>query len=315
MARSLGWKDLKIGTVALGVLVALGVSILLFARVGALRGDLSTIYVLSQDANGVLPGTEVWLSGQKIGRVKDIHFRPISTDTMQRLAIHTEILATRMHLIRRDAYADIRPGDNLIGSPIVFISSGTSLASALRSGDTLVNISNGKMKPVGDKVSELMTRLSRLADTGKKAVALLNSRSGTIGAFKNEGIAKISGAHRTMSGIMRKADTGGGSIALASHGKLGERVAHLTAAKDSILLLVSSGNGSVGRFKKDSTLFRNVKHIRDELDSLKSLTGSGGGITRLKSDTALKAEMARTRVELSALMADIKKHPGRYIAF
>ena len=315
MARNLAWRDLKTGTVAFGVIVAGALGVLIFARVGALHGDKSNIYVLSQEADGVLAGTEVWLSGQKIGLVKDIHFRAITTDTLERLAIHTEILSDRMHLVRRDAYADIRPGDNLIGSPIVFISSGTSLVPALRSGDTLVNVSTGKMKPVGEKVTELTARLSALADSGKRLSALLNSRTGTIGAFKHDGMAKMSDASATISGLMNKATTGNGTIALASKGDFGARLARIQAGKDSIVLLLSSGRGNIGRFKKDSTLFRTVSHIRDEIDSLKSMSSGAGTLQRARSDTALTLEMARIRVQLSELMADIKKHPSRYIAF
>ncbi len=95
MARTLDWGELKTGTIAFAVVAAIAIFILFFARVGALHGDKSNIYVLTQDAEGVLEGTEVWLSGQKVGLVKDLHFRPPSTDTLQRLTIHTEILSDK----------------------------------------------------------------------------------------------------------------------------------------------------------------------------------------------------------------------------
>src|SRR5678815_363353 len=141
MARALAWRDLKVGTIALVAMVGLALSILFFARVGALHGDTTDIYVVTDDAPGVLAGTEVWLSGQKVGLVKDIHFRSVTTDTLERLAIHLQILSDQMHYIRKDAWADIRPGGNLIGSPVVFISSGTSNVAALNEGDTLMEIS------------------------------------------------------------------------------------------------------------------------------------------------------------------------------
>ncbi len=315
MARNLQWSELKTGVIAFAVIVTLVVSILLFARVGALRGDKDDIFVLTQDAVGVLEGTEVWLSGQKVGLVKDVHFRPVTTDTLERLAIHTEILRDRMYLLRRDSWADIRSGDNLIGSPIVFISSGTSNGRPLKSGDTLVNISTGKMKPVGVKVGELMNRLTTLADSGRKISAAFSSPSTNIGAFRSSGIAKIHDANAALSGLMNKATTGTGSVALASRDDLAGRVGRLMAAKDSIALLLTTNRGSIGRFRKDSTLFKQVSHIRSELDSLKSLTSGSSGVTRLRTDSTLTLEMARARAQLTALMADMKKRPGRYIRF
>lgn len=315
MARDLQWSELKTGVIAFAVIVTLVLGVLFFARVGALRGDKDNIYVLTQEADGVLEGTEVWLSGQKIGLVKDVHFRPISTDTVERLAIHAEILRNRMHLLRRDSWADIRSGDNLIGSPIVYISSGTSSARPLKTGDTLINISTGKMKPVGVKVDELLTKLTTLADSSKRVVAALSSPTNNVGAFRQSGMAKIHDANATLSGLMSKATTGSGSIALASRGNLPERVSLLLAAKDSIALLLTSDRGNVGRFRKDSTLFRTVSHIRSELDSLKAMTSGTTGIARFRSDSTLTIEMARARAQLTAIMADLKKHPGRYIRF
>ena len=92
MSRNLAWRDLKTGTIAFVAIVGLAMSILLFARVGALHGDTTNLYVVTDDAPGVLSGTEVWLSGTKVGLVRDIHFRPVTTDTSQRLAIHLEVL-------------------------------------------------------------------------------------------------------------------------------------------------------------------------------------------------------------------------------
>src|SRR5688572_24625128 len=167
MARSLAWADLKFGVVAAVVTVVLVFSILIFARVGQLRGDTTTLYVYSDDAVGVLPGTEVWLSGEKIGQVKRVRFRPVATDSLRRLAIETQIMAERMQYIRRDSRVDIRPGGNLIGTPVINIMGGTSKAPALLSGDTLATVSSSAFKPLGVRVDSLNARMTVLADSAK----------------------------------------------------------------------------------------------------------------------------------------------------
>jgi phospholipid/cholesterol/gamma-HCH transport system substrate-binding protein len=313
MSRALAWSDLKIGTIALFAIVGFALSILLFARVGALHGDTTSIYVVTDDAPGVLAGTEVWLSGQKVGLVKDIHFRPITTDTLERLAIHLQILSDQMHFIRRDAWADIRPGGNLIGSPVVFISSGTSKVRPLHEGDTLKEISTGMMRPVGDRVAALGTRLGMLTDSGGKVLRLLQSQAGTAGHLIGSGWPKVTRQTDEIARLATRATRGEGSLALMLNGELGMKVARIRAAKDSITALMTTGRGNVGRFRKDSTLMKQVSHLQGELDSLKSAYASGAGIGRMKSDTTLTHEMARVRVELGLLMADLKKHPLRYL--
>ena len=61
MSRPLPWRNLRVGVIAFIVIVGSALGILLFARVGALHGDTTNIYVVSDDAPGVLAGTEVWI--------------------------------------------------------------------------------------------------------------------------------------------------------------------------------------------------------------------------------------------------------------
>jgi len=313
MARTLAWRDLKVGTIALVAIVGLALSILFFARVGALHGDTTNIYVVTDDAPGVLAGTEVWLSGQKIGLVKDVHFRAVTTDTLQRLAIHLQILSGQMHYLRKDAWADIRPGGNLIGSPVVFISSGTSNVRQLHEGDTLVEISTGMMRPVGDRVAALGARLSMLTDSGGKVLRLLQSQAGTAGHLVGSGWPKVTKQTDEIARLARNATHGEGTLASILNGDLGAHVARIRAAKDSISVLMSTGRGNVGRFRSDSTLQKQISHLRGELDSLRAEYSSGNGIGKVKTDSTLTVEMTRLRAQITALMADIKKHPLRYL--
>src|SRR6266540_7519685 len=125
MREKTHWSDLRIGLIGAGVIAALDVFILLFARVGEMHGDKVTLYVVTADATGVLKGTDIWLAGQKIGQVQDVRFRPVSADTSERILIEAEILAERLSPIRRDTRAQIRPGKSMIGVPVVYLSGGS----------------------------------------------------------------------------------------------------------------------------------------------------------------------------------------------
>lgn len=315
MARSLEWSELKSGVIGASIVAAAVIGILFFARVGQLRGDTTTFYVYSDDADGVLPGTEVWLSGEKVGQVKRVHFRPITTDTLRRLKIEAQIIAERMQYIRRDARVDIRPGGNLLGSPVINITGGTSRAPALQSGDTLAAVSSSAFKPLGVRVSSLSERMTILADTARRLAAIINSTRGTLGAFNKNGLTQMPKATATMNELMTKATQGDGTIGLAMRNDLGARLAHVMASKDSIMLLVSSGQGSLGRFMNDSTLVKDVASIQAQLDSLKTRFSGNGTISRARTDSSLTIQMARIKVELAALMAELKKNPKSFIAF
>ena len=315
MHRTLEWRDLKVGLTAAGTLTAIVLFVLLFARVGAMHGKTASIYVLTDDAPGVLAGTDVWLAGKKIGQVKDIHFRPVRTDTLQRLAIHTKIYYDQLHYLRKDAWADIRPGGSLVGAPIVWISSGTSNFGSLRDGDTLITKSTGAMKPVGDKIEALGNKVSSLTDSTLRVVHMLNGQIVTLGRLANSGLPKVASAAGQIADLAKKARAGEGSLALMANGSLRLRFNHIIATKDSISRLMNSGNGNVAKLRNDSTLIKRVTHLRVELDSLMSLTSGTGTVARARSDSTLRVEMAKARGELSAIIADLKKHPGKYINF
>jgi len=316
MSAKVSWADLKIGIASLIALVAIVVSILVFARVGALHGDTKTIYVTTSNANGVLSGTEVWLAGQKVGLVKSIHFRPVTTDTLHRLAIQTDILANRMELLRRDSYADIRPGGNLIGSVVIYLSAGTTGAAPLENGDTIATRLTNAMTATATVVDTLGAQLNNLADSTRKMLARFSDRANSMGAFTTHGVEELRAASAASSSIHGRATSGNGSIGLAYRGRVAERIGQVFARKDSIMLLLSSGSGNVGRFRRDSTLPREIASIHASLDSLRALVSNPhGDAARFRNDTSLKSELARAKVQLDSLMKDVKAHKMRYISF
>lgn len=316
MPSRVHWSDLRIGVISAVVIVALVMSILLFARVGALHGDTQTLYVTTDEATGVLKGTEVWLAGQQVGLVKAIRFRPVTTDTTERLAIETDILADRMPFIRKNSDAHIRPGGNLIGSPVVYISPGTAEARAVRNGDTIGSRTSGRMAKVGAQVDTVFELIGALAESTGKVLDLMSNPSTSVGALRSRGVAQIISARAVGTAIGDKATRGSGTLGLANRTQVGERIGRVLAQRDSITLLVSSGRGNVGRFRRDSTLFRQVASVRAGLDSIRALFSTkDGGVARLRSDATLKGNVARARAQLDSLMKDIKKRPMRYIAF
>ncbi|HEY3258602.1 MAG TPA: MlaD family protein [Gemmatimonadaceae bacterium] len=316
MASRIHWSDLKTGVAAVAVIAVVVVSILLFARVGKLHGKTTRLYVTAPDVTGVLAGTDVWLAGKKVGRVKDVRFLPVTADTLQRVLIETDILVDNMPLIRKNSRADIRPGGTLIGSPVVYLKPGTLAAPPLKEGDTVRSRSSSRIAAVGLQVDTLIKHLTSLADSSGSLIDKLGDQSNTVGALRTRGVQQLRSMSAVASSFSDRATVGSGTLGLAHRGALGARIGRVIAAKDSIALLVSSGNGNIGRFRRDSTLLRKVASVRAGFDSLRALMSTpGSGVTRLRSDTTLKSEIARGRAQLDSLMREIKKHPFKYISF
>ena len=314
MPRRLVWRELKVGIIAFAVIVAVSLSILLFARVGALHGDTTILYVAVGDATGVLPGTDVWVSGKKVGIVEDVHYRPVASNLPHRLAIHTRILNEYLHLIRKDTYVDIRPAGNLIGSPVVYLKVGSLRSPHVHAGDTLFERPHSKFQPLIDQVTGVAKNLGQLGDSMKRTLALFNDPRNSFGAFQQLGVPRIQSVSAAMSRLNAQRTSGTGTLGLASREHVGERISRLFAQKDSIMLMLTDERGSFGRFRRDSSLTRNIAHLRAEADSLQQLLSNPSGApSRMKSDSALAREMNRAKAQLDTIMADLKKHPLKYI--
>jgi hypothetical protein len=88
------------------------------------------------------------------------------------------------------------------------------------------------------------------------------------------------------------------------------------AAADSIRTLMASNRGSLGRFRRDTTLVPNATHVLAEVDTLRALLADPvGSIAAAHSDSTLTLQLARTHTLLALLIKDAKSHPLRYITF
>ena len=315
MPRQLHWRELTAGIIAVAAIAVLVMVTLVFARVGGLHGKKVTLYVVTDAVTGVLKGTEVWLSGQEAGLVKDVSFRATSTDTLERLIIRIELLESALPSVRRDSYAQIRPSGSFLGKRIIFIASGSATAPPLHDGDTVYTRQKtasdleGDVATVGPALSQLVAGLADL-DT------MIKNPLGTIGNARSRGLSRMPEIRGRVSSITSKASRGEGTIGLASRSHLMERASHVMAATDSIRTLMSSNKGTLGRFRRDTTLVTKANGVLAALDSLMLLASNPvGRMEAAHPDSSLTKELSRTRGLLASLIKDIKKHPARYISF
>jgi phospholipid/cholesterol/gamma-HCH transport system substrate-binding protein len=316
MPRQYEWSELRGGIIAAAAIAGVVLLTLLFARVGALHGKKVTLYVVTDDATGVLPGTEVWLGGKKEGLVKSVSFRPPSTDTSERVIIATDFLKEAFADVRRDSYAEIHPGGSLIGAVIVNIAPGTTSAPPLHDGDTVRARPNATIANLSEQISNVAPEVSSLATEVSRLTTKMSRPEGTIGNFRAHGLPKMADLGAGMSRITARATNGNGTVGLAMRTDLMGRASRAMAGADSIRSLLSSNKGSLGRFQRDTTLVAKAQGVMAEIDTLRALLANPvGSIAAAHSDTTLNLQLARTHVLLDSLMKDVKAHPFRYISF
>ena len=318
MARRLSWSDVRGGLLACLVIGLAAAAVLKFMRVGALHGDTFRLYALVGQARGVTKGSEVWLSGQKIGRITDIRFRsPDVADTNSRIFISMEVLEEHRHAIHRDAVAQIRAGGSIVGPPVVYMSAGTPRAAPLQPGDTVRTLMQSDVEGATAQFAGAAREFPVIMANVSALQAQLQTTEGTIGAFRNgPGFGELQRARVQTSIVMGRMTGQRGSIGSIMNGGLTTRASRTLARVDSVRALLASNNTSLGRFRRDSTLLAEVGDVRDELTLVRAtLDEPNGTVGRARRDSALTNALAQAEREMTLLFADIKKHPRRYLSF
>jgi ABC-type transporter Mla subunit MlaD len=316
MARQLHWRELTGGIIAAAVIAAVTLAVLLFARVGGLHGKKVTLYVVTAEAPGILSGTEVWVAGQKEGVVKDVTFQPPTAPESERVVITTDFLRDALPSVRRDSYAQIKPGGSMIGTLVVAISPGTATAPPLADGDTVYARHRAAVANLSEEIGAVGPEFAALGAATRELADKISRPVGTIGNYRASGLADLPDVSAGMSSLSARATRGNGTIARAMRRDLRSRASHAMATADSIRTLMASNRGSLGRFRADTTLVTKATHVLAELDTVRTLLADPlGSIAAAHSDTTLTLQLARTHTLLALLIKDAKSHPLRYIRF
>ena len=318
MAHRVHWRDLAPGLIAGGCTLALAIIILVFARVGALHGRTDRVYAEIDEARGVLRGTEVWLDGQKVGLVKRIDFRPPTTDPRHRLVMTLDVLHDYLPHIRLDSHVRIEAGGSIVGAQVINLSNGTSRTREVHDGDTLIAEPQADLESAASQFGIASRQFPAIIGNMKILATELQSARGTLGAFGIEqGGPALVRTRGEANQLMTQLGSSRGTLGrILSGGALTRRAQQLTAGADSVQQLLASNRTSLGRFRRDSTLMRQVAGLQARMTTLSRQARSpNGSLGRFGADSAVFQSLAQAQAEIAALMADLQRHPMKYVRF
>ena len=321
-ASSSSWRELVPGLVSAGVIAGAIFGVLRYAQVGALRGDTIELVAPVAGARGIMKGSEVWLAGYRVGKVTGVEFRAPESDTTARLLVRLRVLTRHRALVRTDSYAQIRSGSTLIGSPVVYISPGTSAARPLADGDTLRTKPQFDTEGIGSQLALAARQFPEIMANVRVIGTQLAGAHGTAGALlEDDGRQQLTVVGERAGAVLRAIGKGDGTVGLAlrdgaaARGPV-SRAQRAMASADTLRALLTGNVGSVGRFRRDSTLTREVKSLLDEVSIVRALLAEPRGTAgRALHDRAAYDQIERLERELRALMEDLRRNPLRYVVF
>jgi ABC-type transporter Mla subunit MlaD len=319
MTDSARWRDLRVGIVAAIAVVAVCLGVLLFARVGALRGDKITVFLRVGAARGLMKGSEVWVGGKQVGLVSEIRFLPPRGPDADALLVVMEVLEQHRQAIRRDSRAEVRPGESMIAAPVVAIGPGSPNSPIIAQGDTIRARAQVDFEAITSRFGAAIRQVPAVAADVKRVSQQLRNPGGTIGAFGTEGGAvELKAVRERGSRLAASLSQGRGTLGrlLSRRGDLMARAERALARADSVQQLFASPDVVVGRFRRDTTLKTIVADIQNELSIVRAMLSEARGTAgRVQHDRAIAEALLEAEREMGAIMADIRRRPFRYLNF
>lgn len=284
-------QDVKLGIfVLVGLILFLG-SVFFIGSDKNLFNKTFTVYAIFKNVEGLKQGDNVWLSGVKIGTVKDV--RIVAEG---RVVVELSLKDRQNKFIKQNATASVG-SDGLVGNKIVVIRPGdapeilqdTDTLGAFSPADTqeLINIA----KDVGENTRSLTNDLKVLA---KK----INDGQGLVGELMQNGAIaqdlrlavtglketsnQTSKASAELASMMHKFNTGDGLInklatdtslsyvfdqTLANVKQVSRNSADMSQGLQELVSKLNNSNNAIGVLLADTVFANKLQHTLDNAQS------------------------------------------------
>jgi phospholipid/cholesterol/gamma-HCH transport system substrate-binding protein len=291
-------KTVSLNQLRVGIFVLVSIVVLIFLILNS-SGDMNPfkkrlhLKARFADANGLRKGSEVRLSGVRVGKVEDLVLLPPSTEpTAQRVEALMTIDSvidgrSATERIRQDSTAQ-QGSPSLLGNEMLInISPGTALAPQVKDYDILNSASANTVNDFATSGTDLAQRLSKLSDQMNLIVKDVREGKGTVGRlFSDEAL------YNNLNATVRETE--------------------------DVMRLIRSGNGSAGRFVNDPALYNNANEIAVQLRLISQDLRAGRGTAgKLLTNDELYNRINRTADRLdrsvdqiNSMIADVNAGRG-----
>ena len=259
--------QIKVGIFILMGLVAVGLMVVYFGRVGEGFASYYNVRVEFANASGLLRGSEVFLAGAKVGRITN---EPTILPDMRGVYVDVRIL-TQVHIpegsdfvigssgLLGDKFIEIQLATDT--GPAGFIAPGAVIKGSGETGG-IGNMTNG----AGALIADLRTTVENINSVVKKLDATVLSKeelasiTTTISNLESA-TGKIADASGKVDGLIIKADAAiqGGKATMGAATKAAEELQKTLAALRSFIDQARSGKGVMGTLVSNHEMADNLR--------------------------------------------------------
>jgi phospholipid/cholesterol/gamma-HCH transport system substrate-binding protein len=315
-SSTLTWDQLRVGLVILFSVLIIGVAIYKLGEAANLFSKRYELIAYLPDANGLKEGGSVMVAGQLAGVVKKIDFLPVDADTTRNLKLTLAIDEGVKDQIRRDSKGKLRTL-GLLGDKVFDITPGTPRTKPLVPGDTVTTMVALDYEAIIAQASSAVTDMVSLTKDLRAITGGIVRGEGSLGQLvTNRALYdQLNGTLTRANTMLASFQNPNGTVGkMLNDPTLYNRLTGVIGSTDSLVIALNSSKGTAGLLLRDSTLYRNLVGITRGADSLmKAIAGGQGTAGKLLTDQTLYDQLNKLVTDLSAILADIRKDPSKYM--
>lgn len=268
-------QSMKLGAFVIGGILIFFASIYYLGREGNLFNLTFTVSAIFKNVEGLKEGDNVWLSGVKIGTVKQV--RIVAEG---KVIVSFSLKDKQNQFIKKDATAFIG-SDGLVGSKIVVIRPGTD-SRIIQKNDTINALSPTDTQELLNLAKEVGVNARSITDDLKLISARLNRGEGVFGELLRDG---------PIAEDLRKTVT--------SLKTTGENADRITADAKKLLTEINHGDGLITRLIMDTTYTQTFQ------DALQNVSEVGNNAKNMSKDLQrIVAQIDRSDNAVGVLLTD-----------
>lgn len=300
-------REVKIGIFAVVMLLALWAGIRFLSGIDIFSRNITYCAAYS-NVSGLQTAAPVTIHGVKVGTVESISFDPSKGSD-----VNVTIAVKRQYQLPKDTRAVIY-NDGIMGGKAIMLELGTD-AEVLKRGDKIISVAGADlMATAGNELGDLKVKIVAVAESLTATLQNVNKLVEQNTENLTGTMSNLNSISSSLDGVLKTERKNIEGIVTSLNG-LAEMLDQNTERFDRIIGNIDDVAEQLEQAQVDS-LVRAFTSTADNLTQLLATVNSGkGSLGELMNDKALYDNLAEASANLSALLADLKEHPARYVHF
>lgn len=300
-------REIKIGIFATAMLLLLYWGINFLRGTDLLKGT-NTYYATYDQVNGLQPSSAIMIKGLKVGIIKNLSYNPKSSSK-----IVVELNIKSKYAIAKNSKARIF-SDGLLGSKAMEIELGDS-PQCLMDGDTLHSVSDKDFLEVAGSEFEFMKqRANQVINEVMLTLGNVNEILESNAKHINTTMTNMASISRSLDEIVSSEEADIKSI-ISNINHLSKTLKNSSSKIENIIGNIDGFTDSLSR-SNIPLMVENLSLSLGELNTTLAKVNSGQGtVGKFLNDESLYDSLNMATGNLSRLLEDMKANPGRYLQF